>query len=69
MAFKFYTCEEVAERCHVTIETVWKWIRGGKLDACDRPGTQGSYLVRDDKLTEFQEKHFPQKNNENREPT
>lgn len=30
---KFYSCEQVAERYGVKIETVWSWIRGKKLCA------------------------------------
>ena len=28
---KLYTTKEVAEYCHVTVETVWRWYREGKL--------------------------------------
>lgn len=30
---KFYTCKEIAERYRVQRETVWEWIRTGKLKA------------------------------------
>lgn len=28
-----YTCEDVAKRYSVSVSTVWKWIREGKLSA------------------------------------
>lgn len=30
---KLYSCEEVAKRYAVKIETVWAWIRAGQLPA------------------------------------
>lgn len=30
---KFYTCEEVAEHLKVKVQTVWGWIREGRLPA------------------------------------
>jgi excisionase family DNA binding protein len=28
---RLYTCKDVAERYGVQIETVWKWVRTGKI--------------------------------------
>ena len=28
---KLYTAQEVAEKCHVTVQTVWRWFRLGLL--------------------------------------
>lgn len=31
MAETLYTCEEVAERLHIKLRTVWKWLRERKI--------------------------------------
>jgi len=30
---KLLTCEQVAERYGISVETVWEWVRNGKLPA------------------------------------
>ena len=62
MAFKLYTCKEVAKLCGVSIRTVWSWIQKGELMAQETQGSGKEYRVRDDILAEFQVKHFPKKN-------
>ena len=49
-----YTCEEVAERYHVVIGRVWKWIREGKLGAIRAGGKK--YMVPESDLKEFERK-------------
>ncbi len=46
----FFTCEEVADLLKVKKETVWGWIRNGKLPAI-RP--TGKYLVAEQDLRRF----------------
>ncbi|BBF41963.1 hypothetical protein lbkm_0643 [Lachnospiraceae bacterium KM106-2] len=48
-----YSCEEVAKRYGVRINTVWDWIRKKKLTAM-KIGKQ--YKVREDDLKKFEEK-------------
>lgn len=48
---KLYTCKEVAERYGVKTETVWDWIRTGKLKAF-RIGRL--YRVSEECLTSFE---------------
>ena len=49
---RFYTCEEVAEKYRVKIETVWSWIRAKKLSAV-RIGKQ--YRVTENDLARFEQ--------------
>lgn len=49
---KIYTCEEVAERYGVRIETVWDWIRKKKLTALK---IGKSYKIREEDLRQFEE--------------
>ena len=48
---KMYTCEAVAKRYRVKRETVWEWIRTGKLGAC-KIGKE--YRVSESHLREFE---------------
>ena len=45
------TCEQVAERYGVKKETVWSWIRNGKLKALK---LQKNYRVRQEDIIEFE---------------
>ena len=47
-----YTPKEVAELLKVTKETVWRWIRVGKLKATRLGGT-GSYRISTEALNDF----------------
>lgn len=49
---KFYSCEQVADRYKVKIETVWAWIREKKLPAV-KIGKQ--YRIKDSDLTTFEQ--------------
>jgi len=49
---KLLTCEQVAERYSVKIETVWEWIKTGKLIAIKVGGKV--YRVRPDDLAAFE---------------
>ena len=51
MEKEFYTCKEVAARYGVCEDSVWAWIRSGKLKAV-RIGKQ--YRVRKEDLVEFE---------------
>lgn len=51
---KLYTCEQVAERYGVKIETVWTWIREQKLSAIQ---VGKSYRVKESDLLSFEEKN------------
>lgn len=53
----FLTCKEVASRYGVSTETVWRWIRSGKLPAVLIGGR--NYRVR---LEDLQEIETPDKN-------
>jgi len=55
MAEKLLTCEQVAKRYTVKIETVWEWIRLKKLPAIKVAGHR--YRVRAGDLTAFEEQH------------
>lgn len=48
---KLYSCEQVAERYKVKIETVWAWIREKKLSAIQ---IGKSYRVQEKDLLEFE---------------
>lgn len=48
---KLFTCEEVAERYHVKVLTVWSWVRNGKLKSI-KPAK--SYLIPESALEEFE---------------
>lgn len=49
---KLYTCNDVATRYSVKIETVWSWIRTNKLRAIK---TGKNYRVRESDLAKFEE--------------
>lgn len=49
---KYYTCEKVAERYGVKVNTVWDWIRLRKLAAI-RVGK--NYRIKESDLLEFEE--------------
>lgn len=53
---KFLTCEQVAERYHLKISTVWEWIKTGKLPAIRFGSGRGGgrYRVRLADLVEFE---------------
>ena len=52
---QLYTAAEVAEICHVTVETVREWIKQDKIKAT-RPGRE--YLIDEEDLRAFlKEKH------------
>ena len=44
----FLTCEEVAQQLRVSVETVWRWVRIGKLAAV-KIGTR-NYRIRQSDL-------------------
>ena len=50
----YYTCKEVAERYAVKEDTVWEWIRTGKLEAY-KIGRM--YRVHKDQLAKFEEQN------------
>ena len=58
---KFYTCEQVAERYGVKIETVWAWIREQKLTAIQT----GKFY----RISESDLKTFVQNNRTDKETT
>ena len=60
------TCEQVAERYSIKIETVWDWIRTKKLPAIRIGGR--TYRIRAEDLTAF-EKQYETKGEENGENT
>lgn len=47
-----YTVSEVAKMCKVNNQTVWRWIKSGKLKAYRLGGT-GTYRIKEDDLTGF----------------
>lgn len=49
---KLYNCDEVAKRYGVKVETVWAWIREGKLKAV-RIGKL--YRIKESALSEFEQ--------------
>ena len=49
---KLLKCSDVAERCSVSVETVWRWIRTGRLQAVKLPGTR-LYRIMPESLAEF----------------
>lgn len=51
---KLYTCEQVAERYGVKVETVWTWIREQKLSAIQ---VGKSYRIQESDLLSFEEKN------------
>ena len=51
MLKKLLTCQQVAERYGVKIETVWAWIRNNKLPAI-QIGKQ--YRIEEDALEQFE---------------
>lgn len=58
---KFYSCKEIAERYHVTTETVWDWIRTKKLSAYK---IGGLYRVKESDLITFEESNYVSVNKE-----
>lgn len=48
---KLYTCEEVASRYGVKINTVWEWIRKKKLSAYK---VGKCYRISEDHINEFE---------------
>lgn len=48
---KMYTCEEIAERYHVQVITVWDWIRKKKLPAIK---IGRAYRIYEDDLNKFE---------------
>lgn len=50
---KLYRCEEVAERYGVKVETVWGWIRCGRLAAIKMPK---GYRIEESALSEYEKK-------------
>ena len=55
MTKAFYSCQEVADRYGVKINTVWSWIRDKKLPAV-RLGK--NYKVRCEDLNKFEESNL-----------
>ena len=47
-----FTAQEVAERYNVTVESVWRWIRDGRLPAMRL--TQRNYRIRPADLEAFE---------------
>lgn len=55
MSIKYYTTDEVADICRVTVETVREWIKDNKLNGVKRGR---SYLITEEDLkTYLGEKH------------
>ena len=50
---KFYSCDQVAERYGVKIETVWSWIREKKLNAIK---VGKLYRITPEQLMEFEQR-------------
>ena len=50
---QIYTCKQVAERYAVSEDTVWRWIREGKLEAV-RIGRGRNLRVTESALTNFE---------------
>ena len=55
MKGKLLKCSEVAERYDVSVETVWRWVRTGRLQAVKLPGTR-LYRIMPESLEEFEQK-------------
>ena len=51
-AEKMLTAQEVAERYNVTVESVWRWIRNGRLQAMRL--TKRNYRIRPTDLEAFE---------------
>ena len=49
---EYLTPAQVAGKFKVRVETVWKWIREGKLSALD---TGGNYRISDEDIKKFEE--------------
>lgn len=49
---EYYTPAQVAERYQVKVNTVWEWIRKGKLNALDMGG---SYRISISDIEKFEE--------------
>ena len=49
---QFYTPQEVADMFKVQNQTVWRWIRNGKLKATQL-GDGGSYRISENDLKDF----------------
>jgi len=54
---KLWTVEEVAWMLRVTKYAVLNWIRKGKIIPCRQP-QKHRYLIRDDVLAEFIQRHY-----------
>ncbi len=50
---KLYSCEEVAKRYNVKVETVWKWVREHKISAI-KIGKQ--YRITAEEIENFERK-------------
>lgn len=50
---RLLTCREIAERYEVNIQSVWRWIRSGKLRAVKISSRY--YRVRPDDLAAFEQ--------------
>lgn len=48
---KLYTCDKIAERYNIPIESVWRWIRQKKLPAM-KIGKK--YQVREEDISQFE---------------
>lgn len=51
---KFYSCEQVAERYGVKVETVWAWIREKRISAVK---IGKSYRVKENDLAAFEKEN------------
>ncbi len=49
----YYSCVDIAKMTNKKVETVWKWIREGKLKA-NRPGGR-EYVIKHDDFIAFME--------------
>ncbi len=47
----YYTCQEVADMFRVSIQTVWKWTRQGKLGKTELGYNQ--YRISDEDIARF----------------
>lgn len=48
-----YTLEEIAEKLHVHVESVRRWVRNGKIKAHKKVGLGKSWFVYDSELNRF----------------
>lgn len=55
MIAKYYTTDEVAEICSVTVETVREWIKGKKMVGVKRGR---AYLIKEVDLKKFLEERY-----------